>query len=175
MKRLGLVHKPMILALKTNVHEIAETYRKAYPHARILYPGKEDFTPQKRARIFGDIKNNDWDCVILTHEQFGMIPQSAELQQEILQAELDSVEENLAVLETQGKEVSKAMLKGLRVRKQNLEVKLRTLQHDIENRKDDIVDFKMMVIDHLFIDESHYPNFIKIQTYKCKQLINNVL
>lgn len=155
MKRLGMLHKPMLIGLKANVHEIAEAYRKAYPHAKILYPGKEDFTPQKRQRIFGDIKNNDWDCVILTHDQFGMIPQSPELQKEILQAELDSVEENLFALEAQGKDISRAMLKGVLKRKQNLEVKLKTLQHDIENRKDDVVDFKMMGIDHVFVDESH--------------------
>ncbi|WP_199117803.1 N-6 DNA methylase [Pedobacter sp. ASV28] len=155
MKRLGLVHKPMIMGLKANVHEIAETYRKAYPHARILYPGKEDFTPQKRQRIFGDIRNNDWDCVILTHDQFGMIPQSPEMQKEILQAELDSVQDNLAALEAQGKEISRGMLKGVLIRKQNLEVKLKTLEHDIEGRKDDVVDFKMMGIDHLLVDESH--------------------
>lgn len=155
MKRLGMVHKPMIMGLKANVHEIAETYRKAYPHAKILYPGKEDFTPQKRQRIFGDIKNNDWDCVILTHDQFGMIPQSPEMQKEILQAELDNVDDNLAALEAQGKEISRAMLKGVIIRKQNLEVKLKTLEHDIENRKDDVVDFKMMGIDHLLVDESH--------------------
>jgi N12 class adenine-specific DNA methylase len=155
MKRLGMVHKPMIMGLKANVHEIAETYRTAYPHAKILYPGKEDFTPQKRQRIFGDIKNNDWDCVILTHDQFGMIPQSPEMQKEILQAELDSVQDNLAALEAQGNEISRGMLKGVIIRKQNLEVKLKTLEHDIENRKDDIVDFKMMGIDHLLVDESH--------------------
>lgn len=155
MKRLGMVHKPMIIGLKANVHEIAETYRQAYPNAKILYPGKEDFTPQKRQRIFGDIKNNDWDCVILTHDQFGMIPQSPELQKEILEAELDSVTDNLMALEAQGKEISRAMLKGVIIRKQNLEVKLRTLEHDIENRKDDVVDFKMMGIDHILVDESH--------------------
>lgn len=155
MKRLSLVHKPMIIGLKANVHEIAETYRTAYPHAKILYPGKEDFTPQKRLRIFGDIKNNEWDCIILTHDQFGMIPQSPELQKVILQAELDSVEENLEALKAQGGEVSRAMLKGVIIRKQNLDVKLKTLEHDIENRKDDVVDFKMMGIDHIFVDESH--------------------
>ncbi|ANF50350.1 DNA methylase [Chryseobacterium glaciei] len=155
MKRLGLAHKPMMIGLKANVHEIAETYRTAYPHAKILYPGKEDFTPQKRLRIFGDIKNNDWDCIILTHDQFGMIPQSPELQKEILQIELNSVEENLSALQAQGSEISRAMLKGVLIRKQNLEVKLKTLEHDIENRKDDVVDFKMMGIDHLLVDESH--------------------
>ncbi|MFA9188761.1 N-6 DNA methylase [Flavobacterium magnesitis] len=155
MKRLGLAHKPMIIGLKSNVHEIAEAYRTAYPHAKILFPGKEDFTPQKRLRIFGDIKNNDWDCVILTHDQFGMIPQSPEIQKEILEIELDSVERNLDVLQSQGKEVTRGMLAGVIKRKENLEVKLKTLQHDIENRKDDVVDFKMMGIDHLFVDESH--------------------
>ncbi len=155
MKRLGLAHKPMIIGLKSNVHEIAEAYRTAYPHAQILFPGKEDFTPKRRLRIFGDIKNNDWDCVILTHDQFGMIPQSPEIQKEILEIELDSVERNLDALKSQGKEVTRGMLAGVIKRKENLEVKLKTLQHDIENRKDDVVDFKMMGIDHLFVDESH--------------------
>ena len=155
MKRLGLAHKPMIIGLKANIPAIAEDYRKAYPHAKILYPGIDDFTPKRRLRIFGDIKNNDWDCVILTHDQFGMIPQSPEIQKEILEIELDSVERNLDALKSQGKEVTRGMLAGVIKRKENLEVKLKTLQHDIENRKDDIVDFKMMGIDHLFVDESH--------------------
>lgn len=72
--------------------------------AKVLYPGKEDFTPRKRERIFREIRNNDWDVVILSHEQFGMIPQSPEIQQEILQAELDCVEENLEVLKAQGRD-----------------------------------------------------------------------
>lgn len=54
-----------------------------------------DFTPKKREQIFRQIKNNDWDAVILSHEQFGMIPQSPEIQQEILRGELDSVNRTL--------------------------------------------------------------------------------
>ena len=34
---------------------------------------------------------------LVSHDQFGKIPQSPELQQRILQAELDTVEENLEV------------------------------------------------------------------------------
>ena len=47
------------------------------------------------------------------------------------------------------------MLKGLEKRKQTLEVKLHEIQDSIAERKDDAVDFKMMGIDHLFVDESH--------------------
>lgn len=154
-KRLGLVNKPIIAALKANVHEIAQTYCTAYPNAKVLYPGKEDFTPAKRVKIFNEMKNNNWDAIILTHEQFGMIPQSPEVQQRILQTELDSVEENLEVLRSQGKEISRAMEKGLIKRQLNLEAKLSNVAYQIENRKDDTVDFKLMGIDHLYVDESH--------------------
>ena len=155
MKRLGLANKPMIIGLKANVFDIADTFRKAYPNARILYPGKNDFSKQNRQRIFNDIKNNEWDCIILTHEQFGMIPQALEIQEAILQKEKDSVEENLEVLRMQGAEISRGMLKGLEKRKQTLDAKLQNIQDSIAERKDDAVDFKMMGIDHLFVDESH--------------------
>ena len=155
MKRLGLAHKPMIIGLKANVAEIAATYQAAYPHARILYASEKDFSTANRVRFFNNIKNNDYDCVIMSHDQFGKIPQSPELQQCILQAELDSVEESLEVLRAQGKDISRAMLKGLEKRKFNLEAKLQKVEHAISSRTDDVVDFRQMGIDHLFVDESH--------------------
>ena len=155
MKRLGLAHKPMIIGLKANVAEIAATYQAAYPNARILYASEKDFSTANRVRFFNNIKNNDYDCVIMSHDQFGKIPQSPELQQRILQAELDSVEESLEVLRAQGKDISRAMLKGLEKRKFNLEAKLQKVEHAISSRTDDVVDFRQMGIDHLFVDESH--------------------
>ncbi len=103
MKRLNLAHKPMIIGLKANVAEIAATYQAAYPNARILYASEKDFSTANRVRFFNNIKNNDYDCVIMSHDQFGKIPQSPELQQRILQAELDTVEENLEVLRQQAR------------------------------------------------------------------------
>ena len=155
MKRLNLAHKPMIIGLKANVAEIAATYQAAYPNARILYASEKDFSTANRVRFFNNIKNNDYDCVIMSHDQFGKIPQSPELQQRILQAELDTVEENLEVLRQQGKNVSRAMLKGLEKRKHNLVAKLEKVEHAIQSRTDDVVDFKQMGIDHIFVDESH--------------------
>ena len=160
MKRLGLANKPMIIGLKSNVHDIADTFKRAYPNARVLYPGKEDFTPEKRVGIFHDIKNNNWDCIILTHDQFGKIPQSPEIQQKIYTQEIDSIEENLAVFEQQGNEVTGWIKKGLERRKENLEAKLEKLEQDIKDRTDDVTDFRQMGIDHLFVDESHYQNFL---------------
>ena len=155
MKRLNLAYKPMIIGLKANVAEIAATYQAAYPNARILYASEKDFSTANRVRFFNNIRNNDYDCIIMSHDQFGKIPQSPELQQRILQAELDTVEENLEVLRQQGKNVSRAMLKGLEKRKHNLEAKLEKVEHAIKTRTDDVVDFTQMGIDHLLVDESH--------------------
>lgn len=155
MHRLGLARKPMIIGIKANIHEIARTFRTAYPNARLLYPGKEDFTPENRLRIFSDIKNNNWDCIILTHEQFGKIPQSAEVQRQILRQEMDDIDENLASYEKQGGHVDGWILRGLEKRKENLDAKLHELQETIDAQKDDTVDFQQMGIDHLFVDESH--------------------
>lgn len=155
MKRLKIINKPIITGLKANIHEIAQTYCTAYPNAKVLYPGKEDFTPDNRAKMFNLMKNNDWDAIILTHEQFGKIPQSLEIQQDILQKELDDVEENLEIQAQRGEEVSNEMRKGVEKRKTNLEAKLKSIAYDISKRTDDVVDFDRMGIDHVFVDESH--------------------
>ena len=155
MKRLGLAHKPMIIGLKANVAEIAMTYQSAYPNARILFADEKSFKADKRVDFFNNIKNNDYDCVIMSHDQFGKIPQSPEMQQQILQAELDTVEENLEVIKQQGHDISRGMLKGLIKRKENLTAKIATIQYQMDQNKDAVVDFKQMGIDHIFVDESH--------------------
>lgn len=156
MKRIGVCHKPMIIGLKANVHEIATTYRKAYPHAKILYPGKDDFKPANRQELFQQIKNNNWDCVILTHDQFSKIPQSLDIQKEIMEDEIQDVEEALEVLKNSGMGYTgRALEKGLEKRIENMTVKLNTIMEDIKLRKDDTVDFRSMGIDHIFVDESH--------------------
>ncbi|WP_301206814.1 helicase-related protein [uncultured Duncaniella sp.] len=161
MKRLGLAHKPMIIGMKANVAEIAMTYQSAYPNARILYADEKSFKADNRVAFFNNMKNNDYDCIIMSHDQFGKIPQSPEIQQEILQAELDSVEENLEVVKQQGHDVSRAMLKGLIKRKENLTAKIATIQYQMEQNRDSVVDFKQMGIDHIFVDESqNYKNLM---------------
>lgn len=155
MKRLHIANKPMILALKTNVRDIAATYRKAYPNARILAPDENDFTPAKRLRLFNEIKNNNWDCIILTHDQFGKIPQSPEIQKNIFQTELDNVEKDLHTIKNMGGEISRRMLKGLEIRKTNLGVKLQELRKNIEEKKDAGINFRDLGVDHLFVDEAH--------------------
>ncbi|WP_293906157.1 DEAD/DEAH box helicase family protein [Sphingobacterium sp. UBA5670] len=155
MRRLSIAQKPVILAMKANVSQIAETYRNAYPNAKILFPGKEDFTPKERGRIFNEIKNNDWDCIILTHDQFSKIEQSPEIMQQVLSQELSNVTADLVTMQELRGNSSKGEIKGLEIRKQNLIARLKETEHKIGQRKDSDIDFRSMNIDHIFLDESH--------------------
>lgn len=155
MKRLGFCHKPMIIGLKANVAAIAETYMTAYPKARVLYAKHADYSGKERENFFNRMKNNDWDVVIMSHDQFGFIPQSDEVQADVIREELNHLNESLSALYGSYDSVSSRLKRGLEKKKANLAAKLQGLLRSIEKRKSDVVDFRMMGIDHIFIDESH--------------------
>ncbi|MEA5402798.1 helicase-related protein [Arcicella sp. DC2W] len=170
MKRLGVANKPLILCLKANIAQIAETYKKAYPDASLLYSGDVDFSKKNRENIFNQIKNNNWDCVILTHEQFSKIPHSHEAFSAVLGDELNNLNKDLKVMNTMSQTYeTKQQYKGLLKRQANLESKLKTKMEAIKEHRDDVLNFDSMGIDHIFVDESHiYKNL----TYSTRH--NNV-
>ena len=158
MKRLGMCHKPMIIGLKANVSAIAETYRTCYPQAKVLFATETDYCAANRVDFFNRMKTGDWDCIIMSHDQFGRIPQSLEIQRDITYTMLQQVEDSLKAVSRNmdgGYEITKKMLRGLEKRKANLNTKLAKLKEDIANRKDDVADFDELGIDHIFVDESH--------------------
>ena len=164
MKRLGLVHKPMIIGLKANVSAIAETYRTAYPQAKVLYAGAKDYSAKERVDFFNKMKNNDWDCVIMSHDQFSRIPQSQDIELEVMQDEVQQLEDAMNAMEGWDWGNRSRIQKGLERRKRNLEAKIDGLLDAIGDTKDDVVDFNLMGIDHIFVDESHMFKNLQFST-----------
>jgi N12 class adenine-specific DNA methylase len=153
MKRLGTAKKPAIIGLKANIVQIAEEYKKIYPNDKILFPTPADLENDNRPEFFQQMQNQDWDCIIMTHEQFQKIPQSPEVEKRLIEEELKNIEDNLSELRTQGKNVSKAMLRGLEVRKINKAGRLAFIADSIK-RDERLVNFETIGIDHMFVDES---------------------
>ena len=164
MKRLGLVHKPMIIGMKANVGAIAETYQAAYPQAKILFASSHDVNGKDRVAFFNRMKNNDYDCIIMSHDSFAKLPQSDEVQQAVMKDELKQLEDALHIVDKYGWSVSSQLRKGLERRKRNLEAKLLDLQHAMREKKDKVTDFAMMGIDHIFVDESHVFKNLRFTT-----------
>ena len=150
MKKMGLIKKPIIIGLKANASDLAKAYKDSFPLSKVLYPRAKDFTPENRKAFFATMANNDWDAIVMTHDQFGMIGQSQEVQQEIIGEEIEALENDIRAAKDNN--MSKRDLNGLEVRKQNLQSKLSALS---SMKKDpSLKSFEEMGIDFMFVDES---------------------
>lgn len=149
MRRTGIAKKPMITALKSTIPQIVESYRSAYPMAKILAPTEKDFQKENRRKLFSKIANNEWDCIIMSHENYGKIPHELDIQRKFVQDEIDEIESERVQMEIDG--ASKQAIKGLETRIKNLEARLEKLA-DLD--KDNSITFQQMGIDHIIVDES---------------------
>lgn len=156
IKRMGLVHKPMIIGMKANVSAIAEMYATMYPQDKLLFAKESDYSASNRVDFFSRMRANDYDCIVMSHDQFMKIPQSTEIEEDLLDDELQQLEDALDALDGKdGYEITKKQRRGLEQRKRNLEARMDKLQDKLKKQKDAVVDFDMMGIDMLFVDESH--------------------
>lgn len=154
MRRMGIAKKPMIVALKSTVPQIAREFKEAFPSARVLAPSDGDFSKENRKRFMANISLNDYDCVILSHEQYCMLPHSEEAERVVIDeqlAQLNAMIEYLYGADGMS-QMTKKQIKGLEKRKENLLAKL-------DKRLDRNVDrefcFENLGVDYLFVDECH--------------------
>ena len=164
MKRLGLVNKPMIIGLKANIAQIADTFRKAYPNARVLFPKAEEWSKESRIDLFNSIRNNDWDCIIMTHDQFGRIPAASRTEMQLMSEELFGLSDMLNDIDDKAGWMVRRQLHGLQRRRENLQIKLSEMKLQMQRQKDEVMDFADMGIDHIFVDESHYFKNLQFTT-----------
>jgi N12 class adenine-specific DNA methylase len=152
LKRLGVAKKPLIIAKKSTVPQIAESFRKAYPASKVLAPTEKDFSAQRRKKVLSQIAVNDWDVIILSHDNFGQIQPDPEMARKVIQDEIDLLVLTIEELKGTSDKMSKRDIKGLETRIQNLSAKLAELSDS--NKDKEIVDFGTLGIDHIMVDES---------------------
>jgi N12 class adenine-specific DNA methylase len=153
MKRLNISKKSLIIALKANAEQISNEFLRAYPLAKVLCPSDGDFTPKKRRAFFQKIINNNWDAVIMSHEQFSAIPQNREIMIDTLTAELANLRYDALEMSKNGF-LDKRVEKGLQIRMENREAEINRLSDSI-NKDPNILSFEKFGFDHLFVDEAH--------------------
>lgn len=162
MKRLGLVNKPMIIAMKANVGQIAETFRKAYPNAKLCFPTGKDMSGENSKEFMSQIANNDWDCVIMSHNQFERIPISESARRKIMQDELDEAQaayDEMMKNEDTGDKDWRRVKSQLSNEIEKLRNEINKINRALEERSADVMDFSSLNVDFLFVDEYHcYKN-----------------
>lgn len=154
MRRMGIAKKPMIVALKSTVPQIAREFKEAYPTARVLAPSEKDFSTENRKKFFANISLNDYDCIIVSHEQYCKIPHSEEAENDVVNEQLAQLDAMIEYLYGTGdkSQLTKRQIKSLEKRRQNLHAKL---EKRLDRSTDREFCFENMGIDYLFVDECH--------------------
>ena len=154
MRRMGIAKKPMIVALKSTVAQIAREFKEAFPSARVLAPNDSDFKKENRKKFIANISLNDYDCVILSHEQYCMLPHTEEAERAVIDEQMWQLDNMIEYLygTNDTSQMTKKQIKALEKRSENLKARL-------EKRLDRAVDrefcFENLGVDYLFVDESH--------------------
>jgi len=146
LRRVGKARKPMYVVPNHMLEQFAAEFLRAYPGASVLMACKEDLAKDRRKQLTAKIALWDWDAIIITHSSFEKITASSDLVKGYIDNALRQIE---AVIEA----CDDSSRKEIEAQKSSLENKL--LKLTSKDRKDDLLEFKELGVDMLFVDEAH--------------------
>lgn len=161
LRRVGLAHRSMIIVPNHLVEQWAAEYNKLYPEAKILVALKKDMTADRRKEFTARITTGDYEAVIMAQSSFEKIAMSEEFQIKLIEAEIEKAAKYIseAQWDFSGKKIS---IKRIEQYKKRMEVSLDNLVK--RERKDDLLSFEQLGIDHLFVDESQNYKNLSVNT-----------
>lgn len=93
----------------------------------------------------------NYDAVIIGHSQFERIPISDERQEMMLRRQIDELE--IAIQSANEEDGGRYTVKQIEKTRKSLEVRLEKLNQ--KDRKDRVITFEELGVDHLYVDEAH--------------------
>lgn len=164
-KRMGLINKTLIVSPKTLVGSWEKEIKTLYPNANVLALDEKSFTKDNRAKFLAKIQVNDYDAVIMSAEQFKLIPKNPEKTIANLALRLSMVKSDY--------DESKKDKKNTQLKKQigKLEKQIQKARATADTiKKDNLVTFNELGIDCLIVDEAHLYKNLSYETQKTRVL-----
>lgn len=155
-KRLGLSQKNLFVVPNHLTEQWGAEFLQLYPGANILVATKKDFEPANRKKFCARIAMGSYDAIIIGHSQFERIPISDERQEAMLRKQIDDLEMAIqsARYEQDG---GRYTVKQIEKTRKTLQTRLEKLNQ--KEKKDQVVTFEELGVDHLYVDEAHsYKN-----------------
>ena len=155
-KRLGISQKNLFVVPNHLTEQWGAEFLQLYPGANILVATKKDFEPANRKKFCARIAMGNYDAIIIGHSQFERIPISDERQEAMLRKQIDDLEMAIqsARYEQDG---GRYTVKQIEKTRKTLQTRLEKLNQ--KEKKDQVVTFEELGVDHLYVDEAHsYKN-----------------
>ena len=155
LRRMKLSKKNLYVVPNNIVGQWEKIFREMYPHAKVLTVTPRSFTPAKRQRVLEDIRDHDYDGIIMAYSCFELIPLSKEYYLEEIESKKQEIEE---ILKRKGKATS-----GLKKKQETVNEALDKLNHTIDDLYDQVY-FDELGVTRLFVDEAHNYKNVPLET-----------
>lgn len=177
-RRMGLSDKNLFVVPNNLVKQWQDIFYRLYPDAKLLMVTPNKFNPQKREAVMEDIRDNDYDGIIMAYSCFEMIPLSKDYYIKELEKQKEAI---FQIVQTKSKATRK-----LKKKQEKLQEALYKLEATLDDMYDGIY-FDELGITSLFVDEAHNYKNVPIDTKinkvlginkrgsaKCKDMMDKV-
>jgi hypothetical protein len=130
-----------------------DAFLLAYPNAKILCVGKDDFKKSKRGEFLSRIATGRWDAVIVPQSSFKLLPVSADVLNRFIEGELDELKAFLQELKAEAgydRRAEKEIIKAIK----RFEAKLVT-KSEMDKDSQETITWERLGVDLLVVDELH--------------------
>ncbi|MBR3419245.1 MAG: DEAD/DEAH box helicase family protein [Oscillospiraceae bacterium] len=155
LRRMGLSKKNMYVVPNNLVGQWRQIFTEMYPSANLLCVEPKCFSPKKRNDILKQIRDEDYDGILIAYSCFGQIPLSKNYCIDSLREKIDRLREQNAK--------TKYSIPRLKTMIKTLERKLASLEAEAIDSADKIC-FDELGITRLFVDEAHNFKNVPIDT-----------
>ena len=158
LRRLGISRRNLIVVPNNILEQWHYEFLQLYPDANILMVEPRSFTPAGRSKVLTNIKNNDYDAVLMGYGSFSLIPLSRDERERELITALSDISEGMK------NAVYNDAYTVLNRYASRIEHRLQKLWQEEEAVPKDAIFFDELGIDTIFVDEAHNFKNISIET-----------
>lgn len=146
LRRMGISKKNIFVVPNNLTGQWMEIFEKLYPDSNVLCIEPKSFAPNKRESILKNIRDNDYDGIIIAYSCFEMIPLSRDYYEREMERQLEIIHE---ITENQKKSTP-----SLKRKQKKLTEAFKDLSKAMKNFTSTVF-FDTLGINSLFVDEAH--------------------
>ena len=161
LRRMNLSKKNLYVVPNNIVGQWRNIFKSMYPSAKILCVEPKNFTPAKKELVLSQIRDDNFDAIIMAYSCFERIPISQSSYIEELKEERMKIQ---SALVKAGRSIT-----SLERKKKSIEEALGKLAVSDDNTAD-VICFDELGITRLFVDEAHNYKNVPIDTKTDKVL-----
>ncbi len=166
-KETGSASKPLLVVTNSTIKQVAAQIQGLFPDMNI-FVGGESMSAARRKRSMAQIANNNWDLVILTHDNLASLDSDPAVERKFIDGQISELiaAADAAAHSGLSKKEADRIKRNLLKRVESLNEKLKSLLK--APRTDGVATFQDLGFDMVMVDECQAFKKLPIATYRSR-------